>query len=270
MGDQYFNGVKMIRKKVRHAIERGMGGVMIWEVGQDCRVQEKKTGDVIHVQTCKSKNSSLLLAITNEILLLQKEQNVEGSDVRVGKEEEKEKEETALTAPVHVIWNDSTCRHMPGTKGWRNLCLEEKRRGGGADLIIVLDPLDDQPTLCAVRLFPSRRLQSAGSSVQENGGTTGHRLMLGPLLANQFIVNDENHEAAHGIDGDMINVNWIAALTSAHTKEELEEALDGLEKEKNVVDKVSLVMGGMSKKKSNKNLWTSDIDLKFKQLCKAL
>ena len=88
--------------------------------------------------------------------------------------------------------------------------------------------------------------------------------------ANQFIVNDENHEAAHGIDGDMINVNWIAALTSAHTKEELEEALDGLEKEKNVVDKVSLVMGGMSKKKSNKNLWTSDIDLKFKQLCKAL
>ena len=93
VGDQYFNGVKMIRKKVRHAIERGMGGVMIWEVGQDCRVQEKKTGDVIHVQTCKSsKNSSLLLAITNEILLLQKEQNVEGSsDVRVDKEEEKEK-----------------------------------------------------------------------------------------------------------------------------------------------------------------------------------
>ena len=92
VGDQYFNGVKMIRKKVRHAIERGMGGVMIWEVGQDCRVQEKKTGDVIHVQTCKSKKNSLLLAITNEILLLQKEQNVEGSsDVRVDKEEEKEK-----------------------------------------------------------------------------------------------------------------------------------------------------------------------------------
>ena len=94
VGDQYFNGVKMIRKKVRHAIERGMGGVMIWEVGQDCRVQEKKTGDVIHVQTCTSKDSSLLLAITYEILLVQREQNVEGSDVpskvRVGREEEKE------------------------------------------------------------------------------------------------------------------------------------------------------------------------------------
>jgi hypothetical protein len=88
--------------------------------------------------------------------------------------------------------------------------------------------------------------------------------------ANQYIVNDENHEAAHGIDGDMIGVNWIAALTSAHTKEELEEALAGLENDKDTVDKVSLVMGGMSKKKSDKDLWTPEIDTKFKQICKAL
>ena len=89
--------------------------------------------------------------------------------------------------------------------------------------------------------------------------------------ANQCIVNDENHEASHGIDGEMIGVNWIAALTSAHTKEELKEALNGLESDKEiVVDKVALVMGGMSKKKSDKDLWTTEIDTKFKQICKAL
>jgi chitinase len=68
-GDQYFNGVDMIRKKVRHSMEHGMGGVMIWEVGQDCRIQGKKTGDYLHVKTCQDEQSkdSLLLAITDEL-----------------------------------------------------------------------------------------------------------------------------------------------------------------------------------------------------------
>ena len=89
--------------------------------------------------------------------------------------------------------------------------------------------------------------------------------------ADGSIVNNENFAASHGIDGDMIGVNWIAALTSAHTKEELNEALNGLELDKEiVVDKVALVMGGMSKKKSDKDLWTTEIDTKFKQICKAL
>eukprot|EP00758_Cryptobia_borreli_P018615 Tbor_TRINITY_DN712_c0_g1::TRINITY_DN712_c0_g1_i1::g.3323::m.3323 len=35
VGDMYFNSVSLIRKKTRLAKERGLGGVMIWELGQD-------------------------------------------------------------------------------------------------------------------------------------------------------------------------------------------------------------------------------------------
>eukprot|EP00038_Savillea_parva_P017216 m.19426 g.19426 ORF g.19426 m.19426 type:complete len:361 (+) comp3691_c0_seq2:52-1134(+) len=35
LGDRYFNGIDMIRKKTAYAKEHGLGGVMIWEVGQD-------------------------------------------------------------------------------------------------------------------------------------------------------------------------------------------------------------------------------------------
>ena len=31
----YFNGPETIAKKTRYAIEAGLGGVMIWELGQD-------------------------------------------------------------------------------------------------------------------------------------------------------------------------------------------------------------------------------------------
>ena len=31
----YFNGVKTIQAKTRHAVDNGLGGVMIWELGQD-------------------------------------------------------------------------------------------------------------------------------------------------------------------------------------------------------------------------------------------
>ena len=64
---QYFNGVDLIRQKVRHAMNHNVGGVMIWEVGQDCRVLAKKTGSDIHVVTCPESKSSLLLAITDEL-----------------------------------------------------------------------------------------------------------------------------------------------------------------------------------------------------------
>lgn len=67
VGDQYFNGVDLIRKKVRHALDHRVGGVMIWEVGQDCRVVEKKTGSDVHVVTCPERKMSLLLAITDEL-----------------------------------------------------------------------------------------------------------------------------------------------------------------------------------------------------------
>jgi hypothetical protein len=90
--------------------------------------------------------------------------------------------------------------------------------------------------------------------------------------ADKSIKNDDGHCSINGIDGDMIGVNWIAALTSAHDLTQLEDALTGIEKdiEDKNIDKVELVMGGMGKKRSSKHLWTSDIDQKFKQLCKML
>ena len=34
-GDVYFNGIETIRQKTRYAREKGLGGVMVWELGQD-------------------------------------------------------------------------------------------------------------------------------------------------------------------------------------------------------------------------------------------
>ena len=31
----YFNGIKTIERKTQFAIKKGLGGVMIWEIGQD-------------------------------------------------------------------------------------------------------------------------------------------------------------------------------------------------------------------------------------------
>jgi len=59
-----FNGVKTIEEKTRYALDRDIGGVMIWEVGQDCRLVPVVHGETTHVRTCPSDNSSLLLAIS--------------------------------------------------------------------------------------------------------------------------------------------------------------------------------------------------------------
>eukprot|EP00293_Proteomonas_sulcata_P000171 CAMPEP_0184323560 /NCGR_PEP_ID=MMETSP1049-20130417/130974_1 /TAXON_ID=77928 /ORGANISM="Proteomonas sulcata, Strain CCMP704" /LENGTH=86 /DNA_ID=CAMNT_0026645107 /DNA_START=1 /DNA_END=257 /DNA_ORIENTATION=+ len=41
--EHYFNGYKMIQKKTRYALQNGLGGVMIWEVGQDIHPSNKKS-----------------------------------------------------------------------------------------------------------------------------------------------------------------------------------------------------------------------------------
>lgn len=62
-----FNGVKTIEAKTRYALEKGLGGVMIWEVGQDCRLVPVTHGHQTHVRTCPTDDASLLLAITRAI-----------------------------------------------------------------------------------------------------------------------------------------------------------------------------------------------------------
>ena len=85
--------------------------------------------------------------------------------------------------------------------------------------------------------------------------------------ATKSLQNDDGHRAGDGVDGKHGEINWIAALTSAHTLEELTEALDGLLTQVEI-DKAALVMGGMQKKKSDKAIWTTEIDKKFKLVCK--
>jgi len=59
-----FNGITTIERKTQLAVDRGLGGVMIWESGQDCRVDPVRRGDKTHVTTCPNgEHSSLLRAI---------------------------------------------------------------------------------------------------------------------------------------------------------------------------------------------------------------
>jgi len=63
-----FNGAATVERKTRLAREAGLGGVMIWEVGQDCRLAEtsgKLThGATKHPRTCRSDAASLLRAVS--------------------------------------------------------------------------------------------------------------------------------------------------------------------------------------------------------------
>lgn len=63
-----FNGIDTIQAKTRIAIDEGIGGLMIWEVGQDCRLAPVTRGGQTHVQTCPAGgNSSLLVAMAREL-----------------------------------------------------------------------------------------------------------------------------------------------------------------------------------------------------------
>ena len=52
-----------IQEKVRYAKHLGLGGVMIWEAGQDCRLEAVTRHGTTHVVTCPEAENSLLVAI---------------------------------------------------------------------------------------------------------------------------------------------------------------------------------------------------------------
>jgi len=62
-----FNGKKTLGWKVKEALRGRLGGVMIWEVGQDCRVNPVKRGDTVHVATCPNGEDSSLLAHISKV-----------------------------------------------------------------------------------------------------------------------------------------------------------------------------------------------------------
>ena len=61
----HFNGRATIAQKVRDARARGLGGVMVWEAGQDCRLAAVTRGGQTHGVTCpEGEASSLLFALS--------------------------------------------------------------------------------------------------------------------------------------------------------------------------------------------------------------
>jgi hypothetical protein len=64
VGGSYFNGLATIARKTALAGNSGLGGLMIWEVGQDCRSAPVTQGARTHAATCpQGRNSSLLFEV---------------------------------------------------------------------------------------------------------------------------------------------------------------------------------------------------------------
>jgi GH18 family chitinase len=57
-----FNGKDTIRRKTEEALRLGLGGVMVWEAGQDCRGRPVARSGRTHVATCPQGEESSLLA----------------------------------------------------------------------------------------------------------------------------------------------------------------------------------------------------------------
>ena len=62
-GTYNYNDVHMIERKGKLARTEHLGGVMIWEAGQDCRGEAVTRNGRTHVVTCPKPNDSLLLAL---------------------------------------------------------------------------------------------------------------------------------------------------------------------------------------------------------------
>ena len=63
-GGWAFNSPSAIVAKTKLA-RRRLGGVMVWEAGQDCRLGETRhrTSREVHVRTCGNDDDSLLVAV---------------------------------------------------------------------------------------------------------------------------------------------------------------------------------------------------------------
>jgi GH18 family chitinase len=70
-----FNNIKTIENKVRFSYKSNLGGVMIWEVGQDCRIESVFRHGTKHEVTCPNgEKSSLLTSISR--IIIEEENNI--------------------------------------------------------------------------------------------------------------------------------------------------------------------------------------------------
>jgi len=67
-----FNGQETLKWKTELAFGNGLAGIMVWEVGQDCRVNPVVRGETVHVRTCpgQGEEKSLLYSLTSTRLKL--------------------------------------------------------------------------------------------------------------------------------------------------------------------------------------------------------
>jgi ankyrin repeat protein len=87
--------------------------------------------------------------------------------------------------------------------------------------------------------------------------------------ADTSIENQDGNKAGAGIGGEKSIDDFVPALITADTADEVNFALDKI-KEQSGVDKAALVQAGMAKKRSAKDIWSGDIQTKFMEIVKSL
>lgn len=87
--------------------------------------------------------------------------------------------------------------------------------------------------------------------------------------ADVDIKNEAGHAANTGIEGEMSDKDGLPALSSAHNASEVDEALGMLEGQTDL-DKAKLVMCALAFKKLNSQLWTDNVEKRFKAICNRL
>ena len=87
MDGGYYNSRALIERKTRMAAELGLGGVMIWEVGQDCRQHAVTHGKDTHAVTCPQGEQSALLAALGRELGPRDEGGADGSGTASSRDE---------------------------------------------------------------------------------------------------------------------------------------------------------------------------------------
>jgi len=75
-GSYFYNGPELVEKKVKLAKDLGLGGIMIWELGQDCRLHKHTSELKEFPATCiNGEDSSLLFAVHRAVSSFYKDQS---------------------------------------------------------------------------------------------------------------------------------------------------------------------------------------------------
>ena len=82
-----FNGMYTMAEKIKLALRNGIGGVMIWEVGQDCRTVPVLRSGKTHGITCPAGEKSSLLQVITDVINTYTEEGDLDNTARIQKTE---------------------------------------------------------------------------------------------------------------------------------------------------------------------------------------